>query len=85
MVTLSGDDTCVRLTVHDDSVLQPVATTSDEVMVTCGRGLDIVESVSNDRGVSSSAHGTKSVWASFGIAQESAEATRHQDPRFRRG
>ena len=68
-VTLSGDDTRVLLTVHDDNALEPSAAGSD-VMATRGRGLDIVASVSHDWGVSCTVHGTRSVWASFGTEHE---------------
>jgi len=57
------DDT-VMLTVHDGSASPPVAGDGD-VLNLGGRGLAIVDLLSNDWGVEVDEGGTKSVWAAF--------------------
>lgn len=63
-VTLSGANTSVLLAIQDESTSIPVRSAPD-VMAIGGRGLMIVELLSQDWGTSTDGHGFKSVWASF--------------------
>ena len=67
-VTLRGDDSSVLLTVRDGSTLQPVHARA-QVIDLHGRGLSIVDNISDQWGVSHIAGGNKSVWASFKLRQ----------------
>lgn len=70
VVTLSARDGTVLLDIEDGSPSDVLATTPD-VMDMSGRGLMIVEVLSQDWGTSSHGHGLKSVWATFpGSARE---------------
>ncbi len=64
VVTLSRSDGSVCLAIRDDSSSTPVRSTPD-VMDTSGRGLMIVELLSQAWGTTTDGHGFKSVWASF--------------------
>jgi len=63
-VTLSSANGAVRLAVQDGSPSAPVRSAPD-VMDMSGRGLMIVESLSQRWGTSTDGHGFKSVWACF--------------------
>lgn len=63
-VTLSRADRSVRVAIRDGSPSAPVRSTPD-VMDMSGRGLMIVELLSQAWGISTDRHGFKSVWASF--------------------
>lgn len=63
-VTIQELPLCVMLTVQDNSVSPPVTIVA-KVGDTGGRGLDVIEQLSNDWGFSSGADDDKSVWASF--------------------
>lgn len=63
-VTLSSANGAVRLAVRDESPSAPVRSAPD-VMDMSGRGLMIVESLSQRWGTSTDGHGFKSVWACF--------------------
>lgn len=58
------DNGYVLLTVHDGSPSPPVHMTSG-VLDTSGRGVSIIDLVSQDWGVTHETGGGKSVWASF--------------------
>jgi anti-sigma regulatory factor (Ser/Thr protein kinase) len=64
VVTLSRTDGLVVVTIHDASSEVPVRGAPD-VTDMSGRGLMIVELVSEAWGTSTDADGSKSVWASF--------------------
>jgi anti-sigma regulatory factor (Ser/Thr protein kinase) len=64
VVTLSGLDGHVRLTVRDGLVSGPSRATPGAMDLN-GRGLVLVERLSDDWGVSADGDGSKSVWASF--------------------
>lgn len=64
VVTLSERDGVVRLTIRDGSTSIPVRSTP-QVMDMSGRGLMLVELLSNEWGASADPDGTKTVWASF--------------------
>jgi anti-sigma regulatory factor (Ser/Thr protein kinase) len=63
-VALSETDETVLLTVRDDSESVPIQR-AHRVLDTTGRGLQIVEFISLDWGVSADHSGSKTVWASF--------------------
>ncbi len=63
-VTIAGDDRSVLLTVRDGSTVVPARRTA-QVLATSGRGLAIVEQLSQRWGAETDAAGTKSVWAWF--------------------
>lgn len=65
-VSLSRADGHVLLQVTDASSVPPERAWSDPLDVS-GRGLSIVETVSQTWGVDNSANGLKSVWASFPV------------------
>jgi anti-sigma regulatory factor (Ser/Thr protein kinase) len=65
-VTLSADDHTVLLTVRDESESLP-ARRAAQVTDASGRGLQLVDVVSTDWGVSTDGSGAKSVWASFAL------------------
>lgn len=64
LVTLSSADGSVLLTIKDESTSAPVRSVPD-VMDMSGRGLMIVEALSQEWGTSADGRGSKSVWASF--------------------
>ena len=64
IVTLEGRDGVVRLTVRDDSLSLPARRVA-QVMDATGRGLEIVDIVSQDWGIDTDSAGSKAVWASF--------------------
>lgn len=64
VVTLSRADGSLLLDIQDESTSAPVRSAPD-VMDMSGRGLMIVELLSQEWGTSTDAHGFKSVWASF--------------------
>ena len=64
VVTLASENESVRLAIQDGSPSPPVLSTPD-VMDMGGRGLMLVELLSQAWGTSTDAHGFKSVWASF--------------------
>ncbi len=64
-VSLRSDGTSVRVTVGDGSSSVPVRATAGD-MDAGGRGLAIVDELSDDWGVIQGPGETKSVWASFG-------------------
>ena len=64
VVTLSMAGKEVLLTLQDESLTVPVRSAPD-VMDMSGRGLMIVELLSQEWGISTDEHGCKSVWASF--------------------
>jgi anti-sigma regulatory factor (Ser/Thr protein kinase) len=66
VVTLSELDGVVRLTIRDGLELVPVKTTPD-LMDMNGRGLMLVERLSDEWGVTTATDGSKSVWASFAL------------------
>lgn len=69
---LQEGDRSVLLTVQDGSPLVPVGLDVD-VLDTIGRGLSIVDCLSDDSGVIPGLDGTKSMWATFAThARESA-------------
>ena len=63
-VSLRQADRAVFLSVQDGSSCAP-ALLAPEVLDTAGRGLSIVDLVSEDSGVTPAPGGGKSVWASF--------------------
>jgi anti-sigma regulatory factor (Ser/Thr protein kinase) len=63
-VTLSRDNGSVLLTIQDGSTSAPVRSAPD-VMDMSGRGLMIVELLSQEWGTDTEGHGSKSVWATF--------------------
>jgi len=63
-VSLSRANASVLLVVRDESRAAPVRTVPD-VMDASGRGLVLVELLSQEWGTSTDRHGSKSVWASF--------------------
>jgi anti-sigma regulatory factor (Ser/Thr protein kinase) len=65
-VTLEGWDEVVVLTVRDDSLSLPTRR-SAQVTDPTGRGLEIVEIVSQAWGTNRDAMGSKAVWASFAV------------------
>ena len=65
-VTLDGSAHDLRLTVSDDSALNPVEC-HPTVWDTRGRGLGIVASISREWGVTDGVSNAKSVWASFAV------------------
>jgi anti-sigma regulatory factor (Ser/Thr protein kinase) len=65
-VVLGQADRTVWLTVQDDCPVPPVHLAAD-VMSTAGRGIAIVELVSQNWGVTDGPRGGKSVWASFAM------------------
>ena len=73
-VALSQPDGIVLLAVRDSSAT-PLRQGVAEVMDTCGRGLAIVELVSQEWGVDRADDGSKSVWASFPLATRSELST----------
>lgn len=66
VVTLSQTNGIVRLTVRDGLSLVPVKAVP-QLMDMNGRGLMLVELLSEKWGVSTESDGSKSVWASFAI------------------
>lgn len=64
LVTLSSADGTVLLVIRDGSTSVPVRSVPDALDMS-GRGLLIVESLSQEWGSSTDGHGNKSVWASF--------------------
>jgi anti-sigma regulatory factor (Ser/Thr protein kinase) len=64
LVTLSMADERVRVAIQDGSTATPVRLTPDP-MALGGRGLMIVEVLSQEWGTTTDAAGLKSVWASF--------------------
>jgi len=64
IVTLSGGDRTVLLAVQDGSTSAP-ARSASEALATSGRGLLLVEQLSQDWGTSTEGEALKSVWASF--------------------
>lgn len=64
VVTLASANGSVLLAIHDESPSAPVRSTPD-VMDMGGRGLLIVQLLSQPWGTRTDAHGFKSVWASF--------------------
>ena len=67
-VTLSREDSLVRLGVQDESAAPPVRAEPCDMDVR-GRGLVIVEMLSAEWGVRSEDGGLKSVWACFPVEQ----------------
>lgn len=67
-VALTALDHTVLLRVQDDSPALPSRRTHP-AMATSGRGLEIVDMVSQDWGIDHDAAGSKSVWASFAIRE----------------
>jgi len=65
-VTLAAQGETVLLTVRDDSRSVPVRRAA-HAMDEAGRGLEIVNIVSLEWGISEDAAGSKAVWASFAI------------------
>ena len=65
-VTLSGSDNEVVLTVWDDSQALPERRAS-QVLNASGRGLEIVDIVSQAWGINQDEAGSKGVWASFAL------------------
>jgi hypothetical protein len=65
-VKIQAMPACVMLTVHDESPSTPVTGVAT-VDATGGRGMDVVEQVSSDWGVTPGIRGDKSVWASFAV------------------
>jgi anti-sigma regulatory factor (Ser/Thr protein kinase) len=65
-LTLSASDTEVVLTVRDDSQALPERRAA-HVLDATGRGLEIVEMVSQEWGTNQEEAGSKRVWASFAI------------------
>jgi anti-sigma regulatory factor (Ser/Thr protein kinase) len=65
-LTLSASDTEVVLTVRDDSQALPERRAA-QVLDATGRGLEIVEMVSQEWGISQEEAGSKVVWATFAI------------------
>ena len=63
-VTLSRSDGLVRLTVRDGSTSLPIRTTPNPAGMS-GRGLMLVELLSEEWGASTDSDGSKAVWASF--------------------
>jgi len=63
-VTLSSSNGWVLLAIQDGSTAPPVQS-APSVMDMSGRGLMIVELLSQEWGTSTDGHGFKSVWASF--------------------
>lgn len=63
-VTLAERDGLVRLTVRDGSSVLPVLV-SPQLTDTAGRGLVLVEQLSQEWGAAPDTVGAKSVWASF--------------------
>lgn len=63
-VTLSSANGSVRLAVQDESTLALRRSAPDDMDMS-GRGLILVESLSQEWGTSTDAGGFKSVWASF--------------------
>jgi anti-sigma regulatory factor (Ser/Thr protein kinase) len=67
VVTLEQIDGCVRLIVDDGSVRHPLFGVA-EPMALNGRGLQLVQHLSSDWGVSgASDRGAKGVWAAFDV------------------
>lgn len=64
IVTLSREGGSVCLSIRDDSTSVPVKTMPD-LMDMNGRGLMLVELLSDEWGVRTERDGSKSVWASF--------------------
>jgi two-component sensor histidine kinase len=67
-VTLSASDTEVVLTVRDDSQALPERRAA-HVLDATGRGLEIVEIVSQEWGINRDEDRSKGVWASFAIRE----------------
>jgi hypothetical protein len=65
-VTLSRSGATVLLTVHDASSRTPTRR-SVQVMAEGGHGLNLVAALSSGWGVTTDAHDSKSVWATFDI------------------
>jgi anti-sigma regulatory factor (Ser/Thr protein kinase) len=63
-VTLSGANESVVLAIEDGSASVPVRAAPD-ASNTSGRGLMLVEALSDEWGTRTDGHGLKSVWASF--------------------
>lgn len=74
VVTLSRVAGSVLVAIQDSSDAPPVRVTSDP-MDTGGRGLMIVELLSETWGTATDAEGLKSVWASF--SRRSRDCTQH--------
>jgi anti-sigma regulatory factor (Ser/Thr protein kinase) len=64
VLTLSGADGSVLLAIQDQSMSVP-ARAAPDVMDLNGRGLMIVDHLSQEWGTSTDGHGLKSVWATF--------------------
>lgn len=64
VVTLSMSGGVVLLVLQDESLTVPIRSERG-VMDMSGRGLMIVESLSQEWGINTGLHGSKSVWASF--------------------
>ena len=73
VLTLSSANGSVLLTVQDGSTSAPIRSTPD-VMDMSGRGLMIVELLSQEWGTATDANGFKSVWASFSIGPSEPES-----------
>lgn len=67
VVSLSEVDGFLFLTVRDASASSPVRTACQGMDV-CGRGLQVVEMLSQDWGADADGSGAKRVWASFSTA-----------------
>lgn len=65
-VTLASSDRTVLLTVRDQSPALPTPRVA-RAMDLSGRGLEIVDIVTQDWGTNEDRAGAKAVWASFGI------------------
>ena len=65
-VTLAGLDTTVLLTVRDQSLALPTPR-APQMLDPGGRGLEIVDIVSQEWGTNEEQAGSKAVWASFAI------------------
>lgn len=63
-VTVFGTNESVFLAIEDGSASVPVRAVPD-VLSTSGRGLMLVEALSDEWGTRTDGHGLKSVWASF--------------------
>ena len=69
-VTLKGFDDVVVVTVEDFLMLNPGRSVPPQVLATSGRGLGIVEVLSDEWGVVNDRPGSKTVWASFATRSE---------------
>jgi anti-sigma regulatory factor (Ser/Thr protein kinase) len=69
-VTLKGFDDVVVVTVEDRVSVKPDPSVPQQVLATSGRGLGIVEVLSDEWGVIDDRLGSKTVWASFATRSE---------------